>query len=93
MTFGNNLFFLRISSSLHCHGIYSIGVIGLAVKFICKKKNVHSRTNVIEELESFRSGNKFDIYFYNDIKLLVIYASCIAMKSKTFVNKFCLVFI
>lgn len=91
MTFGNNLFFLRISS-LHCHGIYSIDVIGLAVKFICKE-NVHGRTNVIEELGSFRSGNKFDIYFYNDIKLLVIYASCIAMKSKTFVNKFCLVFI
>lgn len=67
-------------------------MLGLAVKFICKKK-IHGRTNVIEELESFRSGNKFDIYFYNDIKLLVIYASCIAMKSKTFVNKFCLVFI
>lgn len=48
---------------------------------------------MIEELEYLKSGNKFDIYFYNDIKLLVIYASCIAMESKLFVNKFCLVFI
>lgn len=48
---------------------------------------------MIGELESLQSGNKFDIYFCNDIKLLVIYASCIAMESELFVNKFCLVFI
>lgn len=48
---------------------------------------------MIGEHESLQSGNKFDIYFCNDIKLLVIYASCIAMESELFVNKFCLVFI
>lgn len=77
----NNVFSGFLHDPFICH---VLGVMRLYCKTICRYtvEQCDWRTWVSEKWKTF------DIYFCNDnTKLLVIYASCIAMETEHFVNK------